>query len=164
MKKLTNLLNCNIEKIVFSLFCILTCLVSFFHEPWFDELQAWAISKDTLYNILFVIPHYEGHPPLWHLILKCFSFFNVPFEYGLKIPNLLFMFGAVFLLIFKSPFPKPVRLLLPFTYFIFYQYSIISRPYSVFCFALFLVAFLYRLSYSYKHFKVIVLFYSFTII
>ena len=144
MKSLINLLNKNLEKIVFVLFCILTGIVSFFHEPWFDELQAWAISKDTLYNILFVIPHYEGHPPLWHLILKSFSYFDVPFEYGLKIPNLLFMFATVWLLIFKSPFSKVVRLLLPFTYFIFYQYAIISRPYSIFCFALMLCALFYK--------------------
>ena len=144
MKNLINLLNKNAEKIVFILFCILTVVVSIFHEPWLDELQAWAISKDSLYNIIFLLPHYEGHPPLWHLILKCFSFFNVPMECGLRIPNFLFMFGAVWLLLFKSPFAKPIKLLLPFTYFIFYQTTIINRPYSVFCFALFLLAYLYK--------------------
>ena len=125
-----------LEIFFYCLFCVSTIVLSIYHEPWFDELQAWAISKDSLYNILFFLPHYEGHPPLWHLILKSFSYFNVPVEYGIKIPNLLFMFGAVWLLIFKSPFPQTVRLVLPFTYFIFYQYSIISRPYSIFCFAL----------------------------
>ncbi len=132
------------EILVFILFCICTIVVSIFHEPWFDEVQAWAISKDSIINILFLLPHYEGHPPLWHLILKCFSHFNMPVEYGVKIPNLLFMFGAVWLLIFKSPFPKTIKLILPFTYFIFYQYAIISRPYSLFCFALFLAATLYE--------------------
>ncbi len=101
--------------------------------------------QKTVYtNILFVIPHTQGHSPLWYLILKCFSFFNVNCELGIKIPNLLFMFGAVWLLIFKSPFPRMVRLTLPFTYFIFYQYSVISRPYSIFCFAIFLAAVFYK--------------------
>ena len=144
MKNLSSLLNKNAEKIVFVLFGLLIVFVSFFHEPWFDELQAWEISKDSLYNILFVIPHLEGHPPLWHLILKCFSSLSISPELGVRIPNLLFMFGAVWLLIFKSPFSKVVRLLLPFTYFIFYQYSIISRPYSIFCFALLLCALFYK--------------------
>ena len=139
-----NQINKNVEKIVFILYCFLILFVSFFHEPWFDEIQAWEISKDSLYNILFVIPHYEGHPPLWHLILKCFSLFDIPFEIGLKVPNLLFMYAAAWLLIFKSPFHKMVRFVLPFTYFIFYQYAVISRPYSIFCFALFLIAFLYK--------------------
>ena len=128
------------EIIAFCFFCIGTIALSFFHEPWFDEFQAWGISKDNLYNILFVIPHYEGHPPFWHLILKCFTHFNLPPELCIKIPNLTIMFGAIWLLIFKSPFPRLVRLTLPFTYFLFYQYAIISRPYSIFVFAIFLCA------------------------
>jgi len=133
-----------LEIIIFVFFCIAVIFLSFFHEPWFDEFQAWGISKDSIYNILFVIPHFEGHPPLWYLILKIFSSLNLNPELGVRIPNLLFMFGAVCLLIFKSPFPRIVRLSLPFTYFIFYQYSIISRPYSIFCFAIFLSAYLYK--------------------
>lgn len=141
---ITNLKNHSKELIVFLIFCCLAITVSAFHEPWFDEFQAWAISKDTLYNILFVYPHYEGHSPLWHLILKCFSYFNVNSELTLKIPNLLFMISAVALLIFKSPFPNIVKFSLPFTYFIFYQFSAISRPYCIFVFALFLCATLYK--------------------
>ena len=133
-----------LEIIFYCLFCVLTIVLSIHHEPWFDEIQAWAISKDSISNILFFLPHYEGHPPLWHLILKCFSYFNVPVEYGIKIPNLLFMFGAVWLLIFKAPFPRVLRLVLPFTYFVFYQYVVLSRPYSIFCFAIFLAAYFYK--------------------
>lgn len=139
-----NKISKNIELIVFIIFCLSTFVVSLFHEFWFDELQAWAISKDSISNILFFLPHYEGHPPLWHLILKCFSVFNINPEIALRVSNLLFMYAAVWLLIFKSPFPKCVKLLLPFSYFIFYQYTIINRPYSIFCFALFLIATLYK--------------------
>lgn len=50
------------------------CTVTCFHEPWFDESQAWAIAKTASYKeILFTLPHYEGHPPLWHLILSTFA-------------------------------------------------------------------------------------------
>ena len=119
-------------------------IISFCHEPWRDEFNGWAISKDTIYNILFVIPHFDGHPPLWYMILKCFSSLNFNPEIGIKIPNLILMFLSAFLLIFKSPFPKPFKLLLPFTYFIFYQYSIINRPYCIFTLAIFLSAYLYK--------------------
>ena len=98
-----------LEIVCFCLFCILTVFLSCFHEPWFDEFQAWGISKDTVYNILFVIPHYEGHPPLWHLILKIFSSLNFHPEIGMRIPNLLFMYAAVWLIIFKSPFTPPSK-------------------------------------------------------
>ena len=132
------------EILAFCLFCICTIALSFFHEPWFDEFQAWGISRDSLYNILFVIPHYEGHPPLWHLILKCFTHFNLHPELCLKIPNLAIMFVAIWLLIFKSPFPRLVRITLPFTYFLFYQYSIVCRPYSIFVLAIFLSAIFFK--------------------
>lgn len=133
-----------LEIICFSLFIICTIFISFFHEPWLDEFQAWGISKDSLYNILFVIPHFEGHPPLWHLILKCFSYFNANPEAGLAIANFIFIYPAVWLLLFKSPFPRAVKLLIPFTFFIFYQTAIVSRPYSIMALALFAAACFYK--------------------
>ena len=35
-------------------------------------------------------------------------------------------------------------MLLPYTFFLFYQYSIVNRPYSIFCFAIFLSAVFYK--------------------
>lgn len=133
-----------LEIIFYVFFCITVAIVSYFHEPRFDEFEAWGISKESIKNILFFIPHFECHMPLWFLILKCFSSTNINPEIGLKIPNLLFMMGAIYLLIFKSPFPRIVKLTLPFTFYIFCMYSIINRPYSIFCFALFLIASIYR--------------------
>ena len=132
------------EIVTFILFCVSTITLSFFHEPWFDEFQAWGIAKDSIYNILFVIPHYESHPPLWHLIIKFFQQFTTNPELAIKIPNLMIMFTAVWLLIFKSPFPKKIRLVLPFTFFIFYQYTIVSRPYCLLVLGMFLAAVLYK--------------------
>lgn len=133
-----------LECITFCIFCFLIILISFFHEPWFDEFQAWGISKDSLYNILFVMPHYEGHPPLWYLIIKCFSIFNINAELCIKIPNILLILLGTWFVIFKSPFPRIIRVLLPFTYFMFYQYGIISRPYSLFYVAIILCAYFFN--------------------
>ena len=45
-------------------------LMGLVHEPWYDEAVAWQIARSaSVKDILFEIPHYEGHPPLWHLIL-----------------------------------------------------------------------------------------------
>lgn len=132
------------ELSVFFIFCIITISISCFHECWFDELQALGIAKDSLYNIIFVIPHWEGHSPLWYLILKFFNFFIPNPDILLKGINLSIMYVAVGLLIFKSPFSKIIRCLLPFTYFILYQYTVISRPYSLLILALFCAAIFYR--------------------
>lgn len=121
------------------------CTISFFHEPWFDEAQAWAIARSgTIKEILFEIPHYEGHPPLWDLILLPFAKLGAPYELSLAIVNIFFMTLAVAVLLFKSPFPKLIRCLLPFNFFLFYQYGVISRPYCIFVLAIFLAAVCYK--------------------
>lgn len=121
------------------------CTVSFFHEPWFDEAQSWAIARSgTIKEIFFEIPHYEGHPPLWHLILVPFAKLGAPYELSLAAVNIFFMTLAVAVLLFKSPFPKLIRCLLPFNFFLFYQYGVVSRPYCILVLAIFLAAVCYK--------------------
>ena len=121
-----------IEWFVFFAFIIVYIMVSIFHEPWFDEAQAWQIAKCANINdIFFTIPHYEGHPPLWHLILAVPAKLGVPFEIGLKSIGFIISAASVFLLLFNSQLPRMVRLLLPFSYFFFYQYGIVVRPYCL---------------------------------
>ena len=119
--------------------------VTSFHELWFDETQAWQIAKCASFKELFTyIPHYEGHPPLWHLILSVFAKNGAPVDLTLKAINIVFCVIAMALLIFRSPFPKVVRYLLPFTFFFFYQYGVLSRPYSLSMIAFFLLAITYK--------------------
>ena len=129
------------EMAALALYVVLLCVVSAFHEPWFDEAQAWQIAKCApIRDILFSIPHYEGHPPLWHLLLSLPAKLGAPYEWSIKSLNILLCAAAVCLLLFFSPFSRSVRLALPFTYFLFYQYGAIARPYSVLFLAFVLAA------------------------
>ena len=113
------------------LFALSYLVITRYHEPWFDEAQAWQIAKcASLREILFVLPHYEGHPPLWHLLLAVPARLGVPFEPGLKGVGFCISAASVALLLFRSKMPRPARLLLPFSYFFFYQYGIVVRPYG----------------------------------
>ncbi len=133
------------EKIVLAAYGILLCIIEYFHEPWFDEAQAWQIARcASLKEILFTIPHYEGHPPLWHLLLMLPAKLNFPYELSLFVPNFIFCMWAMWLLLFRSPFPKFVRCYIPFTFFPFYMYGILSRPYSMMMVAIMLSAISYR--------------------
>ncbi|MDE5940191.1 MAG: hypothetical protein K2H37_14075 [Lachnospiraceae bacterium] len=115
------------------------------HEPFFDEAEAWQIARSvTLKTLLFETTHYEGHPPLWHLILMPLAKAGAPYELSRTLVSLAFMGAAVFLLLWYAPFPRLVRLLLPFTYFFFYQYGVISRVYCVMTLAFVLLAMAYR--------------------
>lgn len=119
--------------------------MSIFHEPWSDEAVAWQIAKcASVKDIIFTLPHYEGHPPLWHLILLPFAKLGCPYEFSLSLVSCVFSGLAMALLIFKSPFPRIIRLLLPFTYFTFYQFGVVSRPYCIMMLAFVLAAMTYQ--------------------
>ena len=127
------------------IFPILYFLFSYFHEPWFDEAQAWQIAKcATYHDILFYLPHFEGHPPLWHLLLSVFAKNHFPYEITIKSVSFFFSYISVFLIVFKSPFYRIIKVLLPFTYFLFYQYAIISRPYCMVMLGFSLLAIFYK--------------------
>lgn len=131
--------------IIWGLYAVLLAAVSYFHEPWFDEAQAWQIAKSaSLYELFFVVPHYEGHPPLWHLVLFPFVKGGMPYEFSLSFVNIAFMAAGSFLIMFKTKLPDAAKITLPFTYFLFYQYGVISRPYSMMFLAFMLCAVNYR--------------------
>ena len=124
--------NKRIEYAVFLLFLVLYGIVMAYHEPWFDEAQSWQIAKCAgLKEMLFEIPHYEGHPPFWWLLLAVPAKLGLPFELGLKTVGALLTISCVWLILFKMPYPRIMRLVLPFTYFVFYQYGVIVRPYTL---------------------------------
>ena len=120
------------ELFLLGFYIVSLSLFMYFHEPWYDEAQAWLIARDGSWkDILFVIPHYEGHPPFWYIILAIFAKSGADFDLTLKILTLVLNAITVYLLLFKSPFPRLVRWILPFTYFLFYQHGVICRPYSI---------------------------------
>ena len=66
----------------------------------------------------------EGHPVLWYLILKAAMFLHLPYQAIHLLSGGIAATGA-WLLLAKSPFPKWLAALLPFTYFLDYQYAAI---------------------------------------
>lgn len=120
---------------------ILHLVLAVFHEPWCDEGTAWQIARcASVKELLLEVPHYEGHPPLWHLVLSLFAKSGMPYELSLTVVSLFFTGTAVILILKYAPFPRLLKLLLPFTYFLFYQYSVLSRPYCMMFLAFVLLA------------------------
>lgn len=69
-----------IECIIMLVYIVGISVISYFHEPWFDEAQAWQIARSaSIKDILFKIPHWEGHPQLWHLLLVPFAKLGAPY-------------------------------------------------------------------------------------
>jgi len=110
-----------------------------YHEKWADEAQAWLIARDLdLRTIWFHELRYEGSPGLWHTILWVAQHvFHARYD-SIGYIGASFAIAGVALMLFKAPFPRPLRWMLAFTYFMTYQYAVIARPYTLLpllCFA-----------------------------
>lgn len=134
-----------VETAILIIYSSLLALVMYYHEPWFDEAQAWLIARDATISELFKsITHYEGHPSLWFLILMPLAKSGMPFEIGLKSINFVIVIISIALFILKAPFNRVYRCSVPFTYFFFYQYGVLSRPYSLMMLAFILSAIFFK--------------------
>jgi hypothetical protein len=103
------------------------------HEKWADEAQAWLLARDLdLRTLWFKELRYEGTPGLWHTILwMAQHWFHAPYAAVGPIGMACATAGVAFML-WKAPFPRPLRYLLAFSYFMVYQYAVIARPYTLF--------------------------------
>lgn len=102
------------------------------HVPWMDELQAVLLARDSrslsdwYWNF-----RYEGHPPLWHLLLKLPLMLGLSPAISLKLLLTPIAVGTLALIAFKAPFAPHWRLLLGLNYFFLFEYGAIARPYSL---------------------------------
>lgn len=115
----------------FVAFAVWLLVVGSHHEPWFDESQAWLLARDSsLYELLVERVRYEGTPGLWHLLLWVSIRGGLPFGGFYLISVACALIGAATVL-WRAPFPAPLRVLLLASYFFSYQYSVVARSYAL---------------------------------
>src|SRR4051794_3357568 len=114
------------------------------HEPWADEAQSWLIARDaSLFEIWTKLVRLEGSPGLWHSLLHSLIALGLPYS-GLNYVSGVLGLSAALVVFFFSPFPLAIRALLPFTYFLCFQYAVVARNYSLAPVLLFSAAAAYR--------------------
>ena len=115
----------------FFLYIFLSGYTMAHHELWADEIHSWNIAKasaglpDLISNI-----RYEGHPPVWYVIIWSISKFTHDVNY-IQAAQLIIASLAVFLVLFFSSFPLITRILIPFGYFFLFEYGVLSRNYAI---------------------------------
>jgi hypothetical protein len=101
------------------------------HEMWADELHSWNIAKGSENFLdIFSNSRYEGHPPLWYIILWTIAQFTHDPAW-VQVVHLLIAAVPVFLVLFQSRLPFATKLLIPFGYFFLFEYAILSRNYAI---------------------------------
>jgi hypothetical protein len=122
------------------LYCALLAYMISVHEPWYDELQAWLLARDANPLTLFwKYMRYDGHPWLWHLTLMIPAKLGLP-PFTMNLISGIIATISVYLLLFRSRFPVVLKVLLPFSYFLFYQFAVVARNYCLITLLLFLIA------------------------
>lgn len=137
--------------IVFISFIIVTAIMSFYHENWRDEAQAYLLCRDMNFLELFKNIHYEGHPIFYYLFL----FPLVKLGVGPKSVNILslvFMTLAAYLILFKSNSNNIQKVCIIISYPVLYEFSIIGRSYSL----IFLLLIIWSLIYPKRREKPII--------
>jgi hypothetical protein len=110
-------------------FAILTSVTALFHEPWADEAQAWLVARDSgFWTMMTERMSYEGSPGLWHALLWPLAHAHLPY-WSMECLAVAIAIVATALFVKLSPFPRWIRLLLPFTMLFSYQFAVVARSY-----------------------------------
>ena len=145
--KETNLRYIKILKYILFISYIVYILIGIIHhEPWRDEGQAWLIAIDLSFLDIFLNTGWEGHPFLFHFIIKPFTF--LPFYPTLHIINAIFVVIAVYILLFKNILNNFLfNAVLILNSMLMYEYPIVARNYGL-AFMLFVyIMYIYKYRY-----------------
>jgi len=135
---------------VFFLYVIVAGFAIAHHELWGDEIHSWNIVKASgSISDLINNTRYEGHPPVWYLILWSISKFTHNLVY-VQVAQLLIASSVVFMVLFYSPFPFITRILIPFGYYFLFEYGILSRNYAIGVLAAFCICYILQKDFRYK--------------
>jgi len=117
--------------VIFLLYIALSSFTISHHEIWGDELHSWNIAKSsTTLTDVISNSRYEGHPPVWYIILWSISRCTADIVW-MQVVHWLIITMAVFILLFFAPFPLLTRILIPFGYFFLFEYAALSRNYAI---------------------------------
>ena len=129
--------------IVFAAFICIGIFAGMHHEPWADEAQGWLIAREShSLTEIFHAVKYEGTLPTWHLINKAFQLAGLDYGHIFVIPLIFSAIGV--LLLFLTDAPLLAKIMLPFSFFVVYQNSVVSRQYALVFPAMMLIVMLYK--------------------
>ena len=116
---------------VVCIFAFLSLFGILHHEIWLDEAQHWLLARDSSSLVdLWKNTRYEGHPLLWNLILYCITRFTHD-PLWMQLAHWSISVVAVAIFIFSSPLASNWNVLFVFGYFMLFEYTMLSRNYSL---------------------------------
>jgi hypothetical protein len=101
------------------------------HQLWRDELNVYGIAhaSPTLGSLLWRVNH-EGHPLVWYLTIWL-AMKAIPSVAVLKVIQFIVGSAIIVLVGLARPFTRIERVLLLLSYFVLFEYTVMSRLYGL---------------------------------
>jgi hypothetical protein len=102
-----------------------------YHEMWKDEWQAWLVARDMSWAEMLGFLYYEGHPALWYVYLKVWTYARSTLsdDLLLQLAHSLPVLAAYALLLFRFSFSIWLKVAVALSYYLFFEYGMVSRGY-----------------------------------
>ena len=101
------------------------------HQLWSDELISWGIARaSNNFARIFYFTHFEAHPWLWYAILWLPARLTANPQ-ALKWVEVIIGSSIYLILGMLSPFTRLQKVLFFLSYYVVFEYTILSRLYSV---------------------------------
>lgn len=99
----------------------------FTHQPWRDEYQALQIAVQAPdLRALLVDLSYEGHPPLWFLLLRGLAHIMDPLQ-ALPVAAALLATITQLVILLRAPFTRGERMMVALSEFVLFEFNTLSR-------------------------------------
>jgi len=116
----------------------------YFHELWMDESHHYLLGRDsTSFLDLFNKTRYDGHPILWNYLIHLLTRFTRNPLY-MQVLHICISSLTVFIFLKKAPFTLWFKISFILSYFMLYEYTVISRNYNLGVLFLFLSCVFYQ--------------------
>lgn len=125
--------------ITFAVYAALTLYVTLHHEPWCDEADSWLLMRDGGVGTMLSRTGYAGTPALWYLLIAPFAKLGLPYT-AQALLNLALAWSAALVFLVLAPFPRLLKVLFLFSYYMSYEYSVLARPYALMVLLMFGIA------------------------
>ena len=132
-----------IRLLLFGLWLAAVGALAWRHVIWRDEARALSIAiqgEDWIAMLRGL--HGEGHPALWYLLLRAAHEITGRPEV-LPLLALAVAVAAAWLIVWRSPFPRPLIALILASHFFIYEFSVMARNYGIGMLILFALAIAY---------------------
>lgn len=123
--------------VLWCLFLILAITGVLHHEIWLDEAHHWLLARDSdSLRELWQNMRYDGHPMLWNSVLYLITRVTSEPSY-MQLTHVLIASASVAILLFQLPLTLYQKTLTILSYYILYEYTLISRNYALLLLLLF---------------------------